>query len=225
MAELLREPLRHLFLQLVEKNYSSIGLRDAYLTHYVAGMLEEFASTRQLYRLRSAAGKPLETVAEMLSSSNPISSSGGNAHGDAGEAGSREREVRQHVGDFALFFTGMFPESLNRSRRRHALLLGANYFADTLLDYVAAGKESYRMVSDYERSQATEPSRQAAEAGGCTERQETRGSGPYAGVLFAMLASEFERCMHGLNCLKSELESFQDPIYMEARKIMGGDLA
>ncbi len=205
MAELSREPLRQLFQHLVEKNYSSIGLRDAELTGYIAAMLEEFASTENLYRLRSTAGEPLETVAEMLSASDPV-------YGE-GESFAREREVRQHVGDFALFFTGMFPESLNRSRRRHALLLGANYFSDTLLDYVAAGKESYRIVSDYERCQVAEPK-------WGSERPEIRGSGPYAGVLFAQLATEFERCMYGLNRLKSELESFQDPIYLEARRIM-----
>ena len=26
----------------------------------------------------------------------------------------REREVRKHIGDFTLFFAGLFPESLNR---------------------------------------------------------------------------------------------------------------
>ncbi len=205
MAELSRGSLRELFQQLVEKNYSSIGLRDAELTGYIAAMLEEFASTDNLYRLRSAAGEPLDTVAGMLAASDPVYGSG--------ESFAREREVRQHVGDFALFFTGMFPESLNRSRRRHALLQGANYFSDTLLDYVAAGKESYRMVSNFERCQAAELQWRA-------ERQEMRGSGPYAGILFAQLAAEFERCMYGLNRLKSELESFQDPIYLEARRIM-----
>lgn len=209
MAELSQEPLRQLFQHLVEKNYSSIGLRDAELTGYIASMLEEFASTKALYCLRNAGGATLETVAEMLAASDPV-------YGEA-ESFARERQVRQHVGDFALFFTGMFPESLNRRRRRRALLLGANYFSDTLLDYVAAGKESYQLVSEYERSQAAAES---AEPATKTERQEARGSGPYAGLLFAHLAAEFERCMYGLNCLKSELESFQDPIYLEARSIM-----
>ena len=31
----------------------------------------------------------------------------------------RERQVRKHIGDYTLFFTGMFPESINHFRLRH----------------------------------------------------------------------------------------------------------
>src|SRR5213082_397781 len=55
----------------------------------------------------------------------------------------REREVRKHVGDYTLFFTGLFPEHLKRPRRSVAL--------DYFIDYVKAGKESYEVVSKFDQ--------------------------------------------------------------------------
>ena len=52
----------------------------------------------------------------------------------------RERQVRKHIGDYTLFFAGMFPESINRFRlRRHRL--------ESFIDLMKAGKESYYIVS------------------------------------------------------------------------------
>jgi hypothetical protein len=53
----------------------------------------------------------------------------------------REREVRKHIGDYTLFFTGMFPESL---RRR----IGALWI-DHFREYIRTGKESYHIVSQF----------------------------------------------------------------------------
>jgi len=61
-----------------------------------------------LYRLQNARGKRLEDVGEMLIESNLML-----------EAPSfdRERAVRKHVGDYTLFMTGLFPESVAKSRQ------------------------------------------------------------------------------------------------------------
>ncbi len=184
MGQLSFESLRDLFHELVEKNYSALGLRDEAITGYVSALLDDFKRTSQLYRVHSTTGEPLGTVGEMLFEAGPLS---------GGEL-DRACEIRRHVADFALFFTGMFPESLNdgiRARR----LRGENLFT-----YVQTGKESYQFVSDVQ--------------------QQRRGDNDCYPELFARLAKEFERCMYGLNLVKSELESFRGPIYQEVKRLV-----
>jgi len=103
-------PLRQLFTELVERNYATVGMRDPAVTGYVANILTEFCEGENLYKIRDAEGRPLHDVGEMLLESDPV-------YGDA-PSFDRERQVRKHIGDFTLFFAGMFPESLNRCRRR-----------------------------------------------------------------------------------------------------------
>ncbi len=128
-------PLQQLFLDLVSRHYvSGVGLYNPGISEYVAHMLAEFCELDQLYKVRDAAGRPLSDVGEMLIESNPI----------YGEAPSfdRERQVRKHIGDYTLFFTGMFPESINHLRRQRL---------ENFIDFVKAGKESYYVVSKFDQ--------------------------------------------------------------------------
>jgi hypothetical protein len=129
------ERLRMLFAELVrEAFYNELHYYDSEAAAYVGNLLMDFTSTEQLYRIRNAKGRRLEDVGEMLIESNPLL-----------EAASfdREREVRKHIGDYTLFFTGLFPESLKRPS--HSLRL------DYFVDYVKAGKESYNIVSKFDQ--------------------------------------------------------------------------
>ena len=105
-------PLQQLFQELVSRNYCSncVGLRDSELCGYVANMLCEFCDAEQLFRLRNAQGHQLSDVGEMLLESDPV-------YGPAPNF-DRERQVRKHIGDYTLFFTGLFPESINHFRLR-----------------------------------------------------------------------------------------------------------
>src|SRR2546430_16190726 len=102
--------------------------------------MAEFCDAEQLFKVRNEAGKPLTDVGEMLVESNPI----------FGPAPSfdRERQVRKHIGDYSLFFTGMFPESINNFRLRRDRL-------ENFIDRMKAGKESYYIVSKVEHFQYT----------------------------------------------------------------------
>ena len=65
-------PLRQFFLQLVNENFHhSIGLRDPQVSEYVGNMLTDFSEVEQLYKIRSAAGRPLHDVGEMLLEADP----------------------------------------------------------------------------------------------------------------------------------------------------------
>src|SRR4051812_25205863 len=77
-------------------------------------MLTTFCQAEELYKIRNAAGRSLGDVGEMLLESDPV-------YGPA-PSFDREREVRKHIGDYTLFFAGMFPESINQYRLRRQRL-------------------------------------------------------------------------------------------------------
>ncbi len=166
--------LRMLFAELVRDAFlKQLGYYDPEVTTYIADLLMDFTRTERLYKMRDASDRRLEDVGEMLIESNPLL-----------EASSfdREREVRKHIGDYTLFFTGLFPEYLKRPRRS----LRLDYF----VDYVKAGKESYRIVSKFDQF-------------------EFRRVAP----LFRRLAENFELCMYGLNRVRDEMRRMENSYY------------
>ena len=168
-------PLQHLFQDLVGRHYAeAIGIRDPQVIAYVAHLLSEFCEAEQLYKIRDASNRPLSDVGEMLLESDPV-------YGPA-PSFDRERQVRKHIGDFTLFFAGMFPESINHLRlRRHRL--------ESFVEWIKAGKESYYIVSKFEHFEYAK-----------------------VAPLFASLSKNFEGCVYGLNMVKNDLEEMQHPI-------------
>lgn len=177
-------PLRTLFQHLVRGNFRrGAQLDDAEVADYVSAMLMDFVHAENLYRIRNARGQQLKDVADLLVESNPLL--------DA-PSFDRERAVRKHVGDFTLFFTGLFPESVAALPRLRPLSV------DTFVDYVKAGKESYHVVSKFDMFEY---------------RQEA--------PLFGRLAYHFEQCVHGLNLVKRDLEQMQGTYYRKLQKDVG----
>jgi len=83
-----------------------------------------------------------------------------------------------------LFLTGLFPEYVaSLSRRRRVRL-------DAYIDYLRAGKESYRIVSSFDQF-------------------EYRDEAP----LFRKLSESFESCVFGLNLVKRDLEAMAQEAY------------
>jgi len=176
-------PLQQFFAQLVSRHFcDSIGLRDPQVSHYVAAMLTEFCQIERLYRIRNAAGRRLDDLGEMLLQADPI-------YGDA-PSFDREREVRKHIGDYALFFTGMFPEAINRFRLRRQRL-------ENFVDFIRAGKESYYIVSKFEFFEYAK-----------------------VAPLFAKLSARFEECVYGLNQVKNDLAERQHPIVRRTEELL-----
>ena len=128
-----KHSLRQFFETYVWRHFfDDVHLHEPSVARYVTDLLADFAHTDRLYRIHNAYGRRLEQVAEMLIESNPLL-----------EASSfdRERSVRKHVGDYTLFMTGLFPESVAKLRQSKRPRL------DAFVDYVQAGKESYSIVS------------------------------------------------------------------------------
>jgi hypothetical protein len=128
-------PLQQLFIELVGRHYAEeIGLRDPQIVNYVAHLMAEFCDAEQLFKIRNAGGQRLADVGEMLVESNPV----------FGPAPSfdRERQVRKHIGDYTLFFAGMFPG---------ASITSACAASAWRILWIGSGrKESYYVVSKFE---------------------------------------------------------------------------
>ena len=175
--------LRDFFEALVEKHYSEeAGLRDHEISQYVANLLADFCAAEEMFKIRDESGRTLTDVGEMLLEADPV-------YGPA-PSFDRERQVRKHIGDYTLFMTGMFPESINHHRLRRQRL-------ENLVDFIRAGKESYYIVSKFEYFEYAK-----------------------VAPLFSRLAREFERCVYGLNIVKNELEVMQHPIARRARDLI-----
>jgi len=94
------EKLQTFFLDLTRRSFWQLGINDATVSGYVADVLTDFASSDRLYRMRSRAGKKLDSVVEMLTERR--------AGPDQGSSILRERARRKYLGDYTLFMSGIF---------------------------------------------------------------------------------------------------------------------
>jgi hypothetical protein len=175
-------PLRRLFSELLYKHLiRAAQLDDPQISDYIGDLLVNFTHVENLYRLRNSKGRRLEDVAEMLIASNPLLE---------GRSFEYEREVRKHIGDYTLFLTGLFPEYVARLNRKP-------FRMDSLIDYLKAGKESYRVVAAFDQF-------------------EYRDVAP----LFRKLSEKFELCVYRLNLIKDDLAHQQAASYNRMKQIL-----
>jgi hypothetical protein len=121
-------PLRQMFAGLAEHAFlSHLGVADPPLIDYLSSLLSRFVHTDAIYRLRSDEGRPLTEVVDMVFDAEQLPA-----------GGRTRREYYRHIGDFALFWTGLFPEAINRTRR---------YCKDHFVDYTLQGKRGYLLTS------------------------------------------------------------------------------
>jgi hypothetical protein len=89
-------------------------------------LLTRFGRLDALVSLRNLTGRPLSEVAEML------------LEADA-RVGDARRQAFRHIGDFTLFWTGVYPEVLERLQKAPR--------KDCFIDYCQQGKRSYLIAS------------------------------------------------------------------------------
>jgi hypothetical protein len=127
-------PLEPFFQQAVRNSYEGkLGLNDPDVTSYVAHLLCEFSETDKLFSVRDTMGRPVKELEAMMFAADPV-------NGDA-PSFDAERAVRKHIGDYALFVAGMYPEASSPERRRRR--------QPSLGELIHAGKESYYIVSQF----------------------------------------------------------------------------
>ena len=135
-AENRSQVLRRFFSGLTEYAfYTRVGLTDPPVVDYLAELLVRFVRADELYPVRTPRGERLTQVADMLAEAQH-------------RAGPARRQVHCHIGDFTLFWTGVYPEVVDHLRR------GSK---DALLDYQQQGKRAYWIASTIPVAEETAP--------------------------------------------------------------------
>jgi hypothetical protein len=120
------ELLRRFFAGAAEYAFACrLGIADPPLVDYVAGMLVRFVKSDAIYGMRNPRGERLVQVTDMLAEAQA-------------RQGPARRKMHRHIGDFTLFWTGVYPEVADRMRQGRK---------DSLLDYCDQGKRNYWLAS------------------------------------------------------------------------------
>lgn len=120
--------LRNLFAAMAEHTFQvDLGVADPRVLEYLVDLLVRFVRVDHIFRIRDATGRRLYQVAEMLMEAQE-------------RPANPKREIHRHIGDFILFWTGIYPEHVERMRRRGK---------DVLIDYERQGRESYYIASTF----------------------------------------------------------------------------
>jgi chlorite dismutase len=127
-----QHPLRRLFAGLMEQTFmANLGVADPQMVDYLSILLTRFIHLDAIHRFRDASGKRLEDVVDMIVEAEAMPA-----------AGRTRREYHRHIGDFTLFWTGVYPEALKR--------LQTALSKDRFIDYCEQGKRSYYIASTFE---------------------------------------------------------------------------
>lgn len=162
-------PLARMFAGLAEHAFfSHLGVADPPLTDYLSSLMTRFLHFDAVYRLRNEAGKPITELTEMVIEAEQLPA-----------GGRTRRDYYRHIGDFALFWTGLYPEAVARHRRRAV--------KDALVNYTVQGKRGYLITSCLEKE---------------VHHDEEAG-------LFRRLSEQFELCAVGLRKVREEWEELR----------------
>lgn len=130
------EALCRFFAGLTEYTFTTrLGVADPQLIDYLSAMLAHFVRTDAIYGVRTPTGERLSQVADMLAEAQA-------------RQGSARRRLHRHIGDFTLFWTGLYPEIADRLRKGRK---------DSLLDYQDQGKKNYLIASRLPADQESAP--------------------------------------------------------------------
>jgi hypothetical protein len=118
--------------------HADVGICDPRLTDYLSQMLTEFVHADDVFRVKTLDGDTIRDVSQMRADAylGP----------DVAEK-TRRRVVNRYIGDFTLFWTGIYPEHLQSKRRK----------GDQLTRYLVEGKRSYGIASELSDSHEEPP--------------------------------------------------------------------
>ena len=129
--EILPSTVQRYFAGLAETTFQAeLGIVDPTLIDYLSSMLVRFVRSDVVHRIRGISGKPLLSVPEMVAEASA-------------RLGDARRELHQHIGDFTLFWAGVYPEALRESDEQTS---------EQFLNYCRFGKQSYHIASTIESS-------------------------------------------------------------------------
>jgi hypothetical protein len=163
--------LRRFFAGLTEYAFHTrLGVADPPLVDYLAELLVRFVRSDELYPVRTPRGQRLVQVADMLAEAEH-------------REGPARRQVHRHIGDFTLFWTGVYPEVADGMRR------GSK---DAFLDYQQQGKRAYWIASTIPIEKG--PVEKEADSADVLKR----------------LSEQFDLCVYGLSEVRRQWEDRDD---------------
>lgn len=109
--------------------HTRLGVADGQLVGYVSDLLVRFTKTDALNRIRQWDGRPANEVFTLMMQAED-------------RVGVARRDVHRHIGDFTLFWSGLYPESL----RKHSGRISDDRFTA----YCRHGKTAYAIASEIE---------------------------------------------------------------------------
>ena len=167
-AEPNKSAMRRYFAGLAETTFQAqLGIADPPMIDYVSELLIRFVRNDTVYCFRSITGRPMLTIGEMVAEASA-------------RLGDAKRELHQHIGDFTLFWAGVYPEALRKS--------GDSSTSDQFETYCAHGRRAYRIAS-------------------CIET--TRDDAPEPEIL-ERLSDRFDLCCYGLREVRRQWEEGDD---------------
>ena len=126
-------PVQRYFRGLAENTFQTqLGVADPLLIDYVSELLVRSVRNDVVHRIRSVTGQPLMTVAEMVAEAST-------------RLGDAKRDLHQNIGDFTLFWAGLYPEALRDE-------------SDRFQTYRSLGKRSYLIASEIKPAREDVPS-------------------------------------------------------------------
>ena len=127
--EVNKPALSRYFTGLAEQTFQSqLGVVDTKLIDYISDLLIRFIHHDDVFQIRDLAGRRVEIIGEMLREAEA-------------RVGQARRHVHQHIGDFTLFWSGVYPEALR------AMTKSGSKAAN---NYATLGKRAYYVASTIE---------------------------------------------------------------------------
>lgn len=125
------EALRRIFAASTEHTFQvDLGVADPPLIGYLVDLLIRFVRMDAIFKIRDTVGRRLDEVADMMLEAEQ-------------RQAKPQREIYRHIGDFTLFWSGVYPEVLSR--------LQSTDHRDHLVDYFQQGKRSYYLASTFDQ--------------------------------------------------------------------------
>lgn len=113
--------------------HGRMGIADVQLVDYLSDMLLRFVRTDAMNRVRQRTGQPVTEVVQMMLEAER-------------RVGLARRDVHRHIGDFTLFWSGMFPESLQLQDPAEKV--------DGFISYYRQGKRAYAIAAEIEADES-----------------------------------------------------------------------
>jgi len=159
--------LRRFFAGLAEAVFESeLGVADPPLIDYLSELLVRFVRLDITDRRQGQAARPLQEIS-LLATEATV------------RVGQARRDIHRQIGDFTLFWTGLFPEALRRSIPEVA--------GDPFVNFCEQGKRSYLIASRIDAGERVT-------------------NGDATNEVLERLSCQFEMCAYGLREVRREWE-------------------